>query len=271
MGQNFLVDQSVLERIINASELSSDDRVLEIGTGLGVLTEALAKRVKHVTTIDPDCDMIKISKDVLSRYENISFIEEDFLDWEIDRQYDKVVANVPYYITSPIIEKLLIGCGNEARFGNGSRLRPRSFKRIVLTIQKEVAERIVSAPGSKRYGSFSVFVQNKAAAAIDSLISKRSFYPQPEVSSAILVLAPYEKPLYDIDEKIVRAAFSQRRKMIRSTLKKYNIDFEKIGIDPKRRAETLSLEEFERISSAQVVSTQKAVLTVGHLRSKIPT
>ncbi len=240
MGQNFLVDQAALDRIVAAAELNSDDEVLEIGCGLGVLTQALASRVKHVVSLDLDKEMIQISKEVLGGYSNVDFIYADFLEWEPTKTFTKVVANVPYYITSPIIEKLLNGMGND-----------EGITRIVLTVQKEVAERISSNPGTKKYGSFSVFVQNRADVEIASLISRRSFYPMPNVESAILIIRPLGHLRYNIKEEIVRAAFSQRRKMIRSTLKKYNIDFDSIGIDSRRRAETLTLEEFEKISSTQ--------------------
>jgi 16S rRNA (adenine1518-N6/adenine1519-N6)-dimethyltransferase len=234
LGQNFLIDESVLKRIINAADISKEDVVLEIGTGLGVLTQALAQKAKHVITLDPDKDMILIAKQVLAGYKNIDFVAADFLDWEPAGHFNKVVANVPYYITSPIIEKIL-------SFKDKSEL-------AVLTVQKEVAERLAASPGSKAFGSFTVFVQNRAKVKIDFFISKKSFYPSPDVDSAILVLKPYGKLLYNMDEKIVRAAFSQRRKMIRSSLSKFNIDFSSIGIDPRRRPETLSLEEFEKIS-----------------------
>ena len=248
LGQNFLVDGQVLERIITAADLKPEDTVLEIGTGLGVLTEALARKVKQVVGIDPDKDMIQISKQVLAGCPNVELIAADFLKWKPDRTFNKVVANVPYYITSPIIEKLLteprILFLPAGRHGAGS-----ANTLIVLTVQKEVAERIAASPGNRDFGSFTVFVQNRADVAIDSLVSRRSFYPSPDVDSAILVLRPYGKPKYNIDEKIVRAAFSQRRKMIRSSLAEFNIDFEKIGIDPRRRPETLSLEEFEKFSA----------------------
>lgn len=234
LGQNFLIDEHALAQIVSSAALLPDDVVLEIGTGMGVLTGELAHRAKCVVTLDPDKEMLQISKKVLSNCSNIEYLAEDFLEWKPDRKFDKVVANVPYYITSPIIEKLL------------------SFKHlpklIVLTVQKEVAERISSAPGGRKYGSFSVFVQNRAEAKIGAFVPKSSFYPQPNVDSAVLILKPYEKPLYNIDETVVRAAFSQRRKMLRVSLKKFNYDFERLGIDSKRRPETLSLEEFERIS-----------------------
>ncbi|MFA4966838.1 MAG: 16S rRNA (adenine(1518)-N(6)/adenine(1519)-N(6))-dimethyltransferase RsmA [Candidatus Margulisiibacteriota bacterium] len=246
LGQNFLIDDKALQNIIAAAELSPSDRVLEIGSGLGVLTKELADRAGHVTAIDKDKDMIEIAKKVLAGCSNIDFKPADFLDFAPDSPFNKVVANVPYYITSPIIERLLENEGT-ATF---SRRFPK-LELIVLTIQKEVAERITASPGSRKFGSFSVFVQNRAEAKIGAFISKNSFYPAPDVDSAILILKPYGKLLYNIDEKIVRAAFQQRRKMIRSSLAEFNIDFSSLGIDPCKRPESLSLEEFYKISLAR--------------------
>jgi 16S rRNA (adenine1518-N6/adenine1519-N6)-dimethyltransferase len=240
LGQNFLIDEKALQNIISAAELSPSDQVLEIGCGLGVLTKELADRAGHVTAIDKDKDMVEIAKKVLAVCNNIDFKSADFLDWKPDRCFNKVVANVPYYITSPIIQKLL----EEPR----SLFAGSEKARIVLTIQKEVAERIAASPGSRKFGAFSVFVQNRAEARIGAFISKKSFYPAPEVDSAILILKPYGKVLYNINEDLVRAAFSQRRKMIHSSLAKYSIDFSALGIDPCKRPESLSLEEFERLS-----------------------
>lgn len=237
LGQNFLIDQGVLSRIIATADLSLRDTVLEIGTGLGVLTQALAEKAGKVITIDKDKEMVDISKKVLGECSNIEFIGGDFLDWGIPEGINKVVANVPYYITTPIIEKLLTNNG-------------QLITKIVLTIQREVAERITATPGTKKYGSFTVFVQNRADVEIDSYVSRRSFYPQPNVDSAILAMNPLGHPRFNIKEEIVRAAFSQRRKTIRNTLKKFNIDFGSIGIDSGRRAETLSLADFESISKS---------------------
>ncbi|MFC1496243.1 16S rRNA (adenine(1518)-N(6)/adenine(1519)-N(6))-dimethyltransferase RsmA [Candidatus Margulisiibacteriota bacterium] len=237
LGQNFLIDPAVLERIINAAELSSADTVLEIGMGLGVLTEELAKKAKAVIALEVDPDMILICKKVLQAYSNLQIVRKSFLEWDLPSYLEsfKIVGNLPYYITTPTIERIIEEFNEKVSLA-------------VLTIQKEVAERIVSPPGSKVFGSISVFVQNLAAVRIDSLISKYSFYPQPEVSSAILVLKPYTSPKYQINQELVRAAFSQRRKTIRNSLAGYNIDWDKTGIDPRRRAETLSLAEFEKIS-----------------------
>lgn len=243
LGQNFLIDPKVLERIVGACQLSSNDFVIEIGMGLGVLTEALVKKVASVISIEVDSDMVMICREILKQYQNLDIVRGSILDWELPEHFGefKVVGNLPYYITSAIIQKVLSDWKGKVRRG-------------VFTIQKEVAERILADPGGKEYGSFSIFVQNHAKVGLNSLISKFSFYPQPEVSSAIIVLEPYKKPLYKIDHDLVRLAFSQRRKMLRSTLAHLNIDWEKIGIDPTRRPETISLEEFEAISLSSPLS-----------------
>jgi len=236
LGQNFLIDPKVLERIINAADLTLEDTIVEVGMGLGVVTEELAKKVKNVISLEVDSDLILICKKILSSYHNLEIIRSSILEWELPEELTvfKVVGNLPYYITAPIVEKILEDWSGKV-------------KKAVITIQKEVAERIVAGPGSKTYGSFSIFVQNQAKVEISSLISKYSFYPQPDVSSAIVTLEPYEKPLYNIDYKLVRDAFQQRRKTIRNSLADYRIDWDKLEIEKGRRPETLSLEEFEKI------------------------
>lgn len=244
LGQNFLIDPKVLERIVDAAELTPEDTVIEIGMGLGVVTEELAKKVNKIVAIEVDQDLILICKKILDSYQNVEIIRSSILEWELpeDLTAFKVVGNLPYYITAPIVEKIL-----EEWKGK--------VQKAVITIQKEVAERIVAGPGSKTYGSFSVFIQNQAKVEINSLISKYSFYPQPDISSAIVTLEPYNKPLYNIDYKLVRAAFQQRRKTIRNSLSDYNIDWDKLGIDKGKRPETLSLEEFEKICDNSKITT----------------
>lgn len=240
LGQHFLIDPKVLQRIIDAAELSAKDVVIEIGTGLGVLTAELAKRAKRVITIEIDKDLLQIAKEVLKEYYNVTMVHGDFLKTkftDLGSKSLKVVANLPYYITAPIIERIL-----ETK---------DKFKLAVLTVQKEVAERMVASPGSKKYGSFSVFVQYHAEVKLNSLISKSSFYPWPEVSSAIVVLRPYQTPKYEVkNEKLffdlVHKAFQQRRKMLRNSLKEYNL--EGCGIDLNQRPEMLSIEDFVRLS-----------------------
>lgn len=238
LGQHFLVDQGVLNRLLLCAELKKDDVVLEIGGGLGLLTAEIAGRALRVVMVEKDRDLVEISRGVLKSCANAKVVTGDFLEFKSEENFSKVVGNLPYYITTPIIERLL----EPHVYSQGTP------KLVVLTIQREVAERIAAEPGSKTYGSFSVFVQNLAEVEIRSFVPKTAFYPQPEVGSAIITLRPRLRPLRHIDSRLVRAAFGQRRKMLRSALKELNVDFASAGIDPTRRAETLSLEEFERLS-----------------------
>ncbi|MFH2033598.1 MAG: 16S rRNA (adenine(1518)-N(6)/adenine(1519)-N(6))-dimethyltransferase RsmA [Candidatus Margulisiibacteriota bacterium] len=250
LGQHFLVDPMVLERIIEAAELNKDDVVLEIGTGLGILTAELAKRAKKVVSVDVDQDMIDISRQVLKDFDNVELIRADVLKY-LDRrgvlQYapKKIIGNLPYYITAPIIEKIFC-------LPKGDDDHPRLL-RAVLMLQKEVAQRMAANPGSKQYGSFSVFVQFHAEVELLSLVSKSSFIPWPEVSSAIVVLSPHKTPRYKVkDEKlffdIVHKAFQQRRKKLRNSLKDFKL--ENAGVDLNKRPEQLSIEDFAALANS---------------------
>lgn len=243
LGQHFLVDPKVVQRIISAAELGKDDLVIEIGSGLGVVTAELARHVHHLIAVEIDKELAKISKDVLKEFDNISFVAADILkvdlhELALGRKY-KVVGNLPYYITAPIVEKIL-----EAED------KPES---AVIMVQREVAERMAAEPGSKKYGSFSIFVQYHAEVKLDSFVSKSSFHPWPEVGSAIVVLRPYQAPKYSVrDEKlffdIVHAAFQQRRKKLRNALSDFNL--ENAPVDLNRRPEELSIEDFVKLSDA---------------------
>ena len=257
LGQHFLVDPQVLQRIIDAAEVTKDDLVVEIGSGLGVVTSEIAKQAGSVIAIEIDKELISISRQVLKPFDNITFISGDILKLDVSSlaaqpstpnvsQFAtaqrptsyKIIGNLPYYITAPIIDKIL-------KAENKPEL-------AVIMVQKEVAERMSSAPGTKKYGSFSVFVQFYAEVQIHSLVSKSSFYPWPEVSSAVVVLRPYREQKYQVrDEKlffdIVHAAFQQRRKQLKNSLKEYNL--ETCGINLSRRPERLSIEEFVEIAN----------------------
>ena len=242
LGQHFLTDPQVLQRIINAAELDIDDLVIEIGSGLGVVTSEIAKLVYHLVAIEIDKELLKISKDVLKLFHNISFEPKDILkidlhELALGRKY-KIIGNLPYYITAPIIEKIL-----EAK---------DKAELAVLMVQKEVAERMAEAPGSKKYGSFSGFVQYHAEVKLNSFVSKSSFLPWPEVGSALVVLKLHQTPKYKVkDEKlffdIVHAAFQQRRKQLSNSLSEFKI--EGIDIDLSRRPETLGIDEFVKITN----------------------
>ncbi|MBU0501619.1 MAG: 16S rRNA (adenine(1518)-N(6)/adenine(1519)-N(6))-dimethyltransferase RsmA [bacterium] len=242
LGQHFLTDPGVVSRIISAAELSKDDLVVEIGSGLGVVTTEIAQKVYHLIAIEIDKELLRISKEVLKSFQNITFVGQDILKTKLEevtlgRKY-KVIGNLPYYITSPIIAKIF-----------KAKDKPEV---AVLMTQKEVAERMAASPGSKKYGSFSIFTQYHAEIKLHSLVSKSSFHPWPEVSSAIVVLRPHENVKCKVkNEKlffdIVHAAFQQRRKQLRNSLKDYNL--ENCGIDLTRRPETLRLEEFADLAN----------------------
>lgn len=241
LGQHFLIDPKVVERISAAGELSLDDLVVEIGSGLGVITAELARQVYQLIAVEIDKELVAISQTVLKNQPNVTFVSQDILKTDLakltlGRKY-KVIGNLPYYITAPIIDKILT-----------AQEKPEL---AVIMVQKEVAERMVSAPGSKKFGSFSVFCQFYAAVKIDSLVSKSSFLPWPEVSSAVVVLKPYQQPKYPVrDEslffKIVHTAFQQRRKKLSSSLKEFNVSG--WPIDLNRRPENLSVAEFAALA-----------------------
>lgn len=249
LGQNFLQDPLALERIISAAEIRSTDTLLEIGPGLGSLTRYLAVSAKEVIAVELDQNLLPPLKAVLSPYQNVRLIHGDILDLSpkdlvLDNDYT-VVANIPYYITSAVIRHLL---ENEPK--------PR---RIVLTIQKEVAKRICAEPGDMSLLALSVQVYGKPRIAAQ--IPAEAFFPAPKVDSSVLVVDIYPSPLIkggllDTFFKLIKAGFSQKRKTLRNSLSSglhippaEAAEFlTRAGIDPQRRAETLSIEEWERLA-----------------------
>jgi 16S rRNA (adenine1518-N6/adenine1519-N6)-dimethyltransferase len=257
LGQNFLVDEVVVDRMIRACRFVKDDWVLEIGAGLGVLTRRLAREVKNVLAVEKDRNVCVALTDMVKGSANINIICDDFMELDIERtlieapEKIKVIGNLPYYITSPIIEKLIT-----------SRL---NFESIYITVQKEVAERICASPGGKDYGSLSVFVQFYTKPRILLNIGRDCFYPEPEVDSSFVELMVLQKPSVDVSDAdkffaVVKAGFGQRRKTLLNSLlssEAITLDknalaelLEKIDIDPGIRAEELSLEQFARIANA---------------------
>ena len=252
MGQHFLFDLGILSRIAETAELNPQDTVLEIGIGTGSLTSVLAPRCRKVIALELDRRLCQISKEVLSPYTNVEVVEGDIMKIDLkrlvpDKRY-KVVGNLPYYITTPMIMKLM-----------EERARLES---ITVTTQKEVAERISAAPGGKDYGSISVAVQFHCHSEQYFVISSSFFYPRPQVASAVLRLKVREHPAVEVaDEKVffrvVRACFAQRRKTLLNALSAgLALDRERIRsllqrseVDPRRRGETLSLEEFAKITA----------------------
>lgn len=244
LGQNFLFDPSILKRIVDVSNINKEDVVIEIGPGLGTLTKFLAEKAKKVIAIELDYGLYQKLKEDLKEFKNIELIHGDALKYPYEEiEAFKVVANIPYYITTPIIFRLL-----DVR---------RHLRSMTLTLQKEVAERIVAKPGTKDYGVLSIYLQYYGRPEIKFIIPRGAFRPVPKVDSAVIHIEILEKPSVSVDDekiffKIVKTAFSQRRKTLSNSLKPISKDIKKIldeaGIDRSRRAETLSIEEFARLA-----------------------
>ena len=261
LGQNFLIDTNILNRIVDFAELTENSGAIEIGPGIGALTEQLAKRSKKVTAFEIDQRLLPILADTLSPYDNVKIIHEDILKANVgqviaeefsDNQDLMVVANLPYYVTTPIILKLL------------SENLP--IRGIVCMLQKEVADRIAAKPSTKEYGSLSIAIQYYTTAETVMIVPKTVFMPQPNVDSAVIRLTKREKPIVEVRDEdflftITRASFAQRRKTILNNLSSQLPDgkakkeqiieaLEQTGIDPTRRGETLTIEEFGHLSDA---------------------
>ncbi len=252
-GQNFLIDKNIANKIIETAQLSAKDYVLEIGPGRGILTEEIAKRAKNVIAVELDKKLCGFLKEQLQNYQNVKIIQGDFLKINLSslnlNPNTKVIGNLPYYITTPIIMKLLDSREN--------------ISNIVIMVQKEVAQRITSTTGSKNYGILSIAVQYFANVYLIRNVSKKVFFPEPKVSSSILKIDVLNKPRVrvkdeDIFFKVVRGAFSQRRKMLINSLShSLNLQrnliqqiLEKNNISSQRRGETLTLEEYGKLSDS---------------------
>ncbi|MEO2508399.1 16S rRNA (adenine(1518)-N(6)/adenine(1519)-N(6))-dimethyltransferase RsmA [Clostridium paraputrificum] len=251
LGQNFLIDDSVLTDIVDGAEVNKDDLIIEIGPGVGSLTAQLIGKAKKVVSIELDNDLIPILQEELGQYENFTLIHKDALKVDFneiigDEKSVKLVANLPYYVTTPIIVKLLKDNYN--------------FKSLTIMIQKEVAERINAEPNCKEYGALSLLVQYYCDTKIVRKVSPVSFIPRPKVDSIVIRLDRLSEKRVEVkDEKlmfeIIRNAFNMRRKTMWNAvkflgMKKEEIEkaFELSGIDQKRRGETLSLHEFAILS-----------------------
>lgn len=259
LGQNFLVDQNILGKIVGAAGLDESKGALEIGPGIGALTEKLGEEAGKVIAVEIDQRLLPILNDVLEPYPHIKVIHGDVLRLDLrelfarefaDRSGVSVVANLPYYVTTPILMKLL-----EERL---------PLENIVVMIQKEVAERMAASPGGKEYGSLSIAVQYFSEPELVCIVPHTVFIPQPNVDSAVIRLKVRERPPVEVADEafffmIVQASFSQRRKTISNNLKsrffpkedraKLEELLQAAGIDPSRRAETLSIGEFARLAS----------------------
>jgi len=244
LGQNFLKDPNYLKKIVDAARVGPDDLVLEIGPGLGHLTRVLASRAKKVLALELDERLVPLLQREFSLLHNVEIVQADAIEYPYGALSDKwkVVANLPYNISTPIIQKLIA--------------HRDKFTSLTLMLQQEVAERVASLPGGKEYGYLSVIVQLYAEPRIEFMVPPGAFMPRPDVNSAVMTLTIRERPAVAVlDEKffvrVVKAAFSQRRKMLRNALKQLDIPAEKMavilnktGIDLNRRAETLTVTEF---------------------------
>ncbi len=255
LGQNFLIDDSVLEDIVNGAEVNKEDLIIEIGPGVGTLTAQLLRRAKKVVSIELDSNLIPILQGELGSNDNFNLIHKDALKVDFseiigEEQSVKLVANLPYYVTTPIIIKLLKEGYN--------------FKNLTIMIQKEVAERIDAVPSTKEYGSLSLFVQYYCNTEIVRRVSPTSFIPRPKVDSVVIRLDKLEsKAVLVKDEKlmfdIIRNVFNMRRKTLLNGVKFLGYSKEKLeeafkiaNIDYKRRGETLSLQEFANLADAML-------------------
>ena len=258
-GQNFLIDTTVLDRIISSAEITKEDCVLEIGPGIGTMTQYLAERAGSVVAVEIDKALLPILEETLQDYDNVTVINDDILKVDINRLVEeknggrpiKVVANLPYYITTPIIMGLF-----ESHV---------PIESITIMVQKEVADRMKTGPGSKEYGALSLAVQYYANPEIVANVPPNCFMPRPNVGSAVIRLTRHETPVVDVkDEKlmfrIIRASFNQRRKTLVNGLKNSGeINFSKeqieaaittIGKPLTIRGEALTLAEFAALSNA---------------------
>ena len=262
-GQNFLIDTHVLEKIVDAADIGKDDLVLEIGPGIGTVTQYLCEAARQVIAVEIDRKLIKILKDTLSAYDNVEVINEDILKVDIAALVEeknegkpiKVVSNLPYYITTPIIMTLL-----EKRV---------PVTDMTLMMQEEVARRMQAAPGNKDYGALSLAVQYYSVPYIAAFVPQNCFMPRPNVGSAVVNLKRHEKPPVEVmDEelmfKLIKASFAQRRKTLQNGLtNSAELDFTKEEIteailkmqellgmkqNPLIRGETLTLKEFACLS-----------------------
>ena len=257
LGQNFLTDKNIIDEIIESAQIGPEDLVMEIGPGMGVITMEAAEKAKKVIAVEIDKNLIPILKETLKDYDNVEIINKDILKTDVNGLIDgckekfagvKILGNLPYYITTPIIMKLL---------EDGVKADS-----ITIMMQKEVADRIKALPETKAYGALSVAVQYYCTAEAVVNVPKEVFMPQPKVDSTVLRLCiRKEKPVIledrDMFFRCVKAGFGQRRKTLLNSL--MGIDnitkdivrdaLEKAEIDPSRRAETLNLEEFAKLSN----------------------
>jgi len=254
LGQNFLIDGNIINKIVDTADIDENSGVIEIGPGFGTLTQGLCKKAKKVIAIEIDKSLKAVHKETIP-YDNIKIIYEDFMKVDVDKLIEeefegmdvKLVANLPYYITTPIIMKILED--------------KNKVSKIVVMVQKEVAQRLNAKPNTKEYGAISLAVQYRADVSIAMIVPSSVFMPRPKVDSAVIAIDILKKPRIDVlDERmlfaVIRGSFGQRRKTILNSLSSIldcpkevvKVVLEKANIDPGIRGEALSLEEFGRIS-----------------------
>lgn len=258
LGQNFLIDGNIISSICDNSEIGEDDEIIEIGPGIGVLTYEMCKRAKKVVAIELDKSLVPVLGENLEEFDNFKLIQGDVLKLDlakiISEEFEgksiKIVANLPYYITTPIIMRLL-----EEKL---------PIDKIVVMVQKEVADRFASQPGSKSYGAITIAVNYYADIKTVVKVPNTVFMPRPKVDSAVIMLDVLEKPRVDVcDEKlmfkVIKSSFGQRRKTILNALSSLEVGLEKdeirevleaSGFDPRIRGEKLSIEDYARLSDA---------------------
>lgn len=263
-GQNFITDGNLLNKIVDAGDVTKDDIIVEVGPGAATLTKALAEKAKAVIAIEIDTDLLPIIEETMEKFDNFHLVHGDALKMDLDALVEeklgapsrfKVVANLPYYITTPLVMHFL-----EEGF---------AIDRIVIMVQKEVADRFTATAGTKSYGAITVSLNYHGEVRNAFIVPRHLFTPQPDVDSAVIDIKPWaEKPLLADDEamfhRLVKAAFGQRRKTLQNALKMLNVDMDLLkdamsecDINGTRRGETLSVEEFVRLSNATTARLSK--------------
>ncbi|MFY9279776.1 MAG: 16S rRNA (adenine(1518)-N(6)/adenine(1519)-N(6))-dimethyltransferase RsmA [Caldicoprobacterales bacterium] len=259
LGQNFLIDGNIVKKIMEGAEITKEDRVLEIGPGIGTLTQELVSTAAKVVAVEIDKSLLPVLEETLGQPPNLRIVHGNILKIDIrglineffEGKEFKVVANLPYYITTPIIMRFLE--------------EDLPFTALTVMIQKEVAQRMAAKPGQKEYGSLSVAIQYYTKPRIVCKVPSSVFMPKPKVDSIVIALDRLEEPPVDVFDrdlffKVVRAAFAKRRKTILNNLTSGELEewsredilrvLESVGIDPQRRGETLSIQEFALIANS---------------------
>ncbi len=253
LGQHFLIDRNILNKVVRAAQTGKGDVVLEVGSGLGMLTLALADQAKRVIAVEIDYRLVEILKKKLEDRPNVEVVQKDILEVDFLQLYRQegqriqVVANLPYQISTPLLFRFI-----------DSR---DVFSSLTLMLQREVADRMIAAPGGKDYGPLSIFTQIVSDFSIRFLIKPSAFFPPPNVESAVIHMVWKDRPIVDVQEiewfkKVVRGCFGYRRKTLINALKHSALPLpeddaermKRIGIDPQRRPETLTIEEFVRLA-----------------------